>query len=73
MARPRDPNIPTETACCPVHGIVEMRLHHNGVRADGSIRYRRRCPDCHAEEALHRYHNGPTPTHQPYNTLEVSA
>jgi len=56
MGRPRESQVPTERGHCPEHGVVEFRLHKRGTRADGSIRYQRRCTECHAEAELARYH-----------------
>jgi hypothetical protein len=49
--RPRSPEVPEETGTCPVHGVVAMRIHRNGTTRNGSVRMRKRCPQCHADYA----------------------
>jgi hypothetical protein len=51
MARPRDPDTPTELRECEVHGLVEFRRHKKGKHPKtGEQKYRWRCPQCHAAE-----------------------
>jgi len=46
--RPRSPEVPEVTGECPVHGIVDFRIHKIGRRPGGKQRYRARCPQCHS-------------------------
>jgi len=56
VGRPREDHVLTEKGHCDVHGDIEFRLHLRGKRGDGTPRYSRRCPKCHAERNLEAYH-----------------
>ena len=48
VGRPRSDDVPTVWDDCPKHGRTEFRIHRSGVRR-GKVKYKKRCPECHAE------------------------
>lgn len=49
MPRPREQHVLTEDGECPVHGEVRLRIHQVGYLASGRPKFRKRCPQCHAD------------------------
>jgi len=45
---PRRDYVPETLGICPKHGQVLFRTHKVGLDRHGAQRYRRRCPECHA-------------------------